>query len=359
MARRAPKSPWTTSWQRAIGAMTRTMTRNMTRTLTGTSLRVGADASKQAARAPAADGRRASTGAGGAGAPRRGLKDCVPGLAFGAAGVRRYYLYKPPGLNLLERLPLLVMLHGCGQDADGFALSTRMNRVAARERFLVLYPEQDRLANPQRCWNWYDTRSRQAYGEASILLAAIDQVCLLYPVDRQRVALAGMSAGASMGALLATRYPSRFKAVIMHSGVPPGAADSAASALGAMRGRRSPVAPEGEANWPPLLVIQGSRDHLVAVANGASSARLWAAAAGAERIAVRQVQRGTRYPMTVTEFRSGSRTAATLCEVEGLGHAWSGGDAGERFSDARGPDASRMTWAFMLRQFKDALGNAR
>ena len=46
-----------------------------------------------------------------------------------------------------ERLPLMVMLHGCGQDAKTFAASTRMNVVAARERFLVLYPEQDRLSN--------------------------------------------------------------------------------------------------------------------------------------------------------------------------------------------------------------------
>jgi poly(hydroxyalkanoate) depolymerase family esterase len=354
MASRSGKSPWTTSWQRAISSMTRTMTRTMTRN----TLQAGAKVMKQAVRGPVA-GAKPATLLGGASTARPGLKDCVPGMAFGAGGARRYYLYKPPGLSLMERLPLLVMLHGCGQDAEAFALSTRMNRVAARERFLVLYPEQDRLANPQRCWNWYETRSRQAYGEASILLAAIDQVCLLYPVDRERVALAGMSAGASMGALLATRYPKRFKAVVMHSGVPPGAADSAASAIGAMRGRRGPAAPAAETHWPPLLVIQGSRDHVVAAANGAASARLWASAAGAEKITVRTVQRGARYPMTVTEFRSGGKTAATLCEVQGLGHAWSGGDAAERFSDVRGPDASRMVWAFMLRQFKATLGKAR
>ena len=59
----------------------------------------------------------------------------------------------PPDVNFGERLPLMVMLHGCGQDANTFAASTRMNRVAMRERFLVLYPEQDRLANAHGCWN--------------------------------------------------------------------------------------------------------------------------------------------------------------------------------------------------------------
>ncbi|HRM68436.1 MAG TPA: PHB depolymerase family esterase, partial [Thauera phenylacetica] len=129
-----------------------------------------------------------------------------------------------------ERLPLLVMLHGCGQNAAAFARSTRMDRLASRERFLVLYPEQDLAANPQGCWNWYDTRSHRAEAEAATLIAAIDQACLLYPVDRGAVAVAGLSAGASMAALLAVRWPERFCAVAMHAGVAPGAARSAAGA---------------------------------------------------------------------------------------------------------------------------------
>jgi len=32
-----------------------------------------------------------------------------------------------------------------------------------------------------------------------------------------------------------------------------------------------------------------------------------------------------------------------------LGHAWSGGKAGEPFSDPAGPDASRLIWAFVMR----------
>ena len=92
-------------------------------------------------------------------------------------GSRHYRLYRPPGIARGERLPLLVLLHGCGQDAASLAASSRMNRVAARERFLVLYPEQDRLHNAHACWNWYDTRSGRAQAEAAIIDAAVDQVC--------------------------------------------------------------------------------------------------------------------------------------------------------------------------------------
>jgi hypothetical protein len=60
--------------------------------------------------------------------PPPGEGDWIAGLALGAAGARRYRLYRPPGTPSGERLPLLVMLHGCGQDARSFAVATRMNR---------------------------------------------------------------------------------------------------------------------------------------------------------------------------------------------------------------------------------------
>lgn len=280
------------------------------------------------------------------------------GVAVGAAGARRYHLYKPPGVRRTEHLPLLVMLHGCGQDAQALAAISQMNRLALRERFLVLYPEQDRLANMQACWNWYDTRSGRAQGEAGAIQAAIEQVCLTQPVDPQRIALAGLSAGAGMAALLATRHPERFRAVAMHSGIAPGVAHSSATALRAMRGHRitglalAPLA--ADVHLPALLVIQGSADHLVAPGNGAEAARLWAAREGAKPSGLRSVQRGARYPATITDFKTRGRLVATLCLVNGLGHAWSGGVAGWSYSDPKGPDASRMIWAFVAKQFASA-----
>ena len=73
--------------------------------------------------------------------PPPGAGAWIPGVAMGASGARRFRLYRPPGIKFGERLPLMVMLHGCGQDANTFAASTRMNRIAMRDRFLVLYPE--------------------------------------------------------------------------------------------------------------------------------------------------------------------------------------------------------------------------
>lgn len=274
------------------------------------------------------------------------------GTVMTAAGPRHYWLFRPEGVRFGEKLPLMVMLHGCHQDARMFAASTRMNLLAARERFLVLYPEQPRLANAQGCWNWFDTQSGRALAEAAWIMRAIEQVCVLYAADRERIAIAGLSAGASMAALLATRHPQRFKALAMHSGVPPGTAHSTASAVGAMQGRREPAAAgEASAAWPPLMVIHGGRDGVVSARNAGAAAELWSQAAGARPTAPQQQRRGQRYPMTVTQFKRSRQVVATLVEVGELGHAWSGGAARQRFSDAAGPDASRMVWRFAEKQF--------
>ncbi|HET7795910.1 MAG TPA: PHB depolymerase family esterase [Rhizobacter sp.] len=343
MAKRTQATAWATTLQRSWTAMARH------------GLRAGSQAMQQAVQQAAK--RAVKTAAASARSPR-GEGDWIAGVAVGLNGMRRFRLYRPPGVRFGEQLPMMVMLHGCGQDAKSFALSTRMNRLAARERFLVLYPEQDRVANAQGCWNWFDTRSGRAHGEAALIMKAIDQVCLLYGVDRARIAVAGLSAGASMAALLVTRHPERFKAVVMHSGIPPGTAHSTLSAVSAMQGRRratDPIAPQpGAAEWPPLMVIHGGTDRVVAASNAQAAAQAWASAAGARALPGRSVQRGKRYGMTVTEFKRRGSAVATLVEVDHLGHAWSGGAARQPYSDVKGPDASRMAWRFAARQFRSS-----
>ena len=204
------------------------------------------------------------------------------------------------------------------------------------------------------------------------MLAAVDQVARRHPVDLGRVAVAGLSAGGSMAALLGARYPSRFCAVVMHSGVAPGTAESAATAAAAMRGSRDahlpaalvPLPPGG---WggasdgtttdappahplPPLLILHGDADGVVSVRNAAATAVLWANAAGARATASRTLRRGQRYPMQAMEFKAHGQVVVSVREITGLGHAWSGGAPGLPHSDPAGPDASALAWAFVEKQ---------
>lgn len=341
MARRTPKTLWNQSFQRAL------------KTLTRTAVRAGTKVIKDSLRAAPLVHQRAP-----AKKPAAASANWSSGTAIGVTGRRHYRLYKPPGVRRNEHLPLLVMLHGCGQDAEALASSSRMNQIAARERFLVLYPEQDRLANMQGCWNWYDTRTGRAQGEASSINAAIEKICLSQAVDRNKIALAGISAGAGMAVLLATQHPERFRAIAMHSGIAPGVAHSSVSAIKAMFGQSATPSPlpaiAATTRLPALLVIHGAADHIVAPSNGAEAAIRWAERVSARASKPRTVQRGTRYAATITDYRNRGRLIATLCEVNKLGHAWSGGAAGHAFSDPKGPDASRMIWAFVAKQFAKA-----
>jgi poly(hydroxyalkanoate) depolymerase family esterase len=334
-----------TAWSRSLQSVMRTMTR--------TALGVGTKALKKGLRTAPRAGKRVTR--------KKAMAtsaNWTTGIAIGRAGPRRYRLYKPSGVRRDERLPLLVMLHGCGQDAEALAAGSRMNTIAARERFFVLYSEQDRLSNVQGCWNWYDTRTGRAQAEAHSISAAIEQVCLLYAVDRSRIALAGISAGAGMAVLLATQHPERFRAIAMHSGIAPGVAHSSASAIKAMFGQSAKTSPlpaiAPDVRLPALLVIHGAADHVVAPGNGAEAAMRWGERVGAKASEPRRVQRGARYAAMITEYRESGRLVATLCAVDGLGHAWSGGSAGHSYSDPKGPDASRMIWSFVARQFARA-----
>jgi poly(hydroxyalkanoate) depolymerase family esterase len=345
MARRIPNIFWNKSVRRTLNVLSRA------------AVRVGAKALKQSLKQTsrvAPKKRPSST------TRRRPATTAAPagqwksGVAVGPTGTRRYQLYIPPALHSDERLALVVMLHGCSQDAQALADSSRMNRIAAREHFMVLYPQQDPLSNAQGCWNWYATRTGLAQHEADSIDATLEHICRQYPVDRARVALAGLSAGASMAAWVATRHPSHYQAIAMHSGVAPGAAHSLPSALAAMRGRKTPTPlaplPSGQ-HLPALLVIQGHADPIVAASNGIAVARLWTVRENASPGKPRTVQRGARYSASITDFKAGGRLVASLCVIQGLGHAWSGGAASCSYSDPKGPDASRMIWAFAARQF--------
>jgi poly(3-hydroxybutyrate) depolymerase len=74
-----------------------------------------------------------------------------------AAGRRNYKLYIPSGYQN-EPLPLVVMLHGCTQNADDFAAGTQMNSLAETHNCIVVSPIQ-----PKDASNWIGLTYRPLY----------------------------------------------------------------------------------------------------------------------------------------------------------------------------------------------------
>jgi poly(hydroxyalkanoate) depolymerase family esterase len=286
------------------------------------------------------------------------------------AAVVGYRLYLPSGAARRDRRALIVMLHGCGQDALGLAEGTRMNSLAEGGGCAVLYPQQSTQANPLRCWNWFEPASLAGQGEAALLAHLIDHIGGRHPIDARRIYVVGLSAGGSMACLLAVRHSRLFAACAIHSGVMFAAASSPVQALAAMRSgpssaaiaaaRRAVREVGDSAVIVPTLVIHGGRDMTVNPVNAdrileqlRERAEFIDPGAG-ELVASgeRRVDTG-RSPYRQQDYTQRGRTVLRKVLVEGLGHAWSGGDARFEFNDATGPDASRLILDFVTQNQRD------
>ena len=152
-----------------------------------------------------------------------GLAGLTDQTIIAAGQKRRALVHTPADGDPGIARPLVCMLHGCTQDAATFAAATRMNDAADRHGFMVVYPQQERGENAQRCWNWFDGRhqARGAGEPASIAAVVRDLVgtTTAWTVDSDRVFVAGLSAGGAMAAVLAAAYPDLFAAVAVHSGL--------------------------------------------------------------------------------------------------------------------------------------------
>jgi poly(hydroxyalkanoate) depolymerase family esterase len=277
---------------------------------------------------------------------------------------RDYFLYIPQTVSRRDRLPLLVMLHGCSQDAHTFAAGTRMNELAERQRFIVLYPQQSVQANPLRCWNWFAPGTRHGGGEAGAIAALARDVIRLYPIDHSRVYVVGLSAGGALTAVLALCFGAQFAACAIVAGLMYGAADSALGAARAMRSG-SWLSPEATAEqaaggvarklrFVPAVVLHGDRDTVVHPRNAeqiVGQLRKFAELLSvpptplSEAVEQEVTSEGRSYRQR--DYRCNAALMLRSILIHGLGHAWSGGDERYPFNDAAPPDASRIIWEFL------------
>lgn len=276
---------------------------------------------------------------------------------------RDYLVYVPPGYSRLRRAPLLVLCHGCRQTPGELASLASLAERADREGWLVLMPHQAEAANRWHCWNWFDTNTSRGAGEAAIVAAQIIAVRRRYRARRERVWVVGMSAGAALAAVLGLRYPRLVRGVLAHSGLACGAASAPVTAMTVMRhgpdNDVARIADEARASQrePPqpvaLLVIHGDRDDVVAAANGvglvdqylrfnahpAGRAGYQPAASLPASDAFAHETSGDRYGARIDDWNIDGRVVVRHVMVEGLGHAWSGGDSRYAYADPLGPDA--------------------
>jgi len=264
----------------------------------------------------------------------------------GAHGSRHYRLYVP-ARQPETPMPLIVMLHGCTQSPEDFAIGTGMNGLAEEFGCLVAWPAQPQGANVQKCWNWFRPEDQaRDRGEPALLAGIVRDILRDHPADADRVYVAGLSAGGAAAAILGAAYPELFCAVGVHSGLPVGGAKDVPSAFAAMR---SGSKGKAQARPVPAIVFHGLADGTVHPSNGeAVVQQALQAGDGFKRSRVSGTSEGGRaYRLTRHEDPEG-RSISEHWEIEGAGHAWAGGQPGGSYTDPQGPDASREMVRFFL-----------
>jgi poly(hydroxyalkanoate) depolymerase family esterase len=265
------------------------------------------------------------------------------------AGSRDYRLFIPSRYRGLP-LPLVVMLHGCTQSPDDFAAGTRMNFLAEEQNCFVVYPAQPSQANHAKCWNWFRTADQQrGRGEPSLIAGITRQIMDDYSVDRTRVYVGGLSAGAAAAAIMGATYNDLYAAIGIHSGLACGAATDLPSALVAMRqGGSGHKAISDDRPPVPTIVFHGDRDTTVHPTNGDQILEQSVRTMRTQKKVHRgQIPGGHAYTRTVLSDARG-RAMLEHWNIHGAGHAWSGGSPAGSYTDPRGPDATREMLRFFL-----------
>lgn len=177
---------------------------------------------------------------------------------------RGYLLFVPPAAGA-AKLPLVIALHGAGQDAAAFAEETQFAAAAAGRHMLVVFPDGTGSEPGRLSWNAHfccGIGAAEQVDDIGFIGALIDQIAAQHPVDRTRIYATGMSNGGMLAYQLAAARPQWFAAI---------AAVSAAIGGTSRHGERFVIAPPGRPM--PVMIVHGRKDPYV-LYDGGSSAML-------------------------------------------------------------------------------------
>lgn len=199
-------------------------------------------------------------------------------------GALRAWLFLPSILP--PNAPLVVALHGCTQNAEGYAAGSGWSQLAERQGFAVLYPEQQRSNNANLCFNWFEQGDiKRDRGEAASISQMIHHLIETQGVDARRIYITGLSAGGAMANAMLATYPDLFAGGAIIGGLPFGVASTVGEAFERMQGRNPPDAAKLQATLkgasgnkgarPAISVWHGTHDQTVRPANAEHIVMQW------------------------------------------------------------------------------------
>ncbi len=198
------------------------------------------------------------------------------------------FLHEPKVAKLSSlKKPVVFVLHGCSQSAEGIAKQTQWNVLADKYGFYVVYPQQNLINNPSLCFNWFSSEDVQKnMGESLSIKEMLKHMIDNSPIDDARIFVYGVSAGAAMSVVLMSNYPEIIDGGAILAGGPfmPELTDlkrmelmftpkdNSAESLG------NPIKKNNSSftgNYPRVVIIQGKNDLVVNPKNADLLIKQW------------------------------------------------------------------------------------
>lgn len=257
-------------------------------------------------------------------------------------GNLRMFLREPANASTLEgKRPMVVVLHGCGQDAGSILRLSGWGAIADSVGAYLVFAEQKGSNNPWRCFNWYrGADTERGRGEVASIARIIEHAAAHYPIDKERVSAYGVSAGGAMVVALMACYPKHLAYAAVLAGTPYG---------GVLKGeaeRRPIVHPDAlrPEEWaarvfaarlepvprePRLVVMHGTKDPVADFELARALVAQWTAVASTDSVPDSDQRIDATSEVRRHGYRdSTGREAVVLYKIHGLGHRLAQDDEG-------------------------------
>jgi poly(hydroxyalkanoate) depolymerase family esterase len=205
----------------------------------------------------------------------------------------------PGRLRMFKYVPaqperaLVVVLHGCTQNAAVYDFGAGWSTLADRYGFVLLMPQQEPSNNPNKCFNWFLSRHiERDKGETLSIRQMVEAMIRDHYIDPRSVYVTGLSAGGAMTVVLLATYPELFAGGAVIAGLPYRTATNMNEAFESMFNARPRPAHEWgnlvraasrhDGPWPRISVWHGDSDPLVKRENADHLCVQWANVHGLE-----------------------------------------------------------------------------
>lgn len=186
--------------------------------------------------------------------------------------------------STIESNNLVVLLHGCSQNGEQFAMQSGFLGLAKQHQFNLLIPQQNKNNNIQSCFNWFSPQDQQLNQGESLSLKQMVET-LKEKLQVTNVYIAGFSAGGAMTSAMLINYPDTFNAGAIVSGIAYPCADNLTKAISCMRNGPSQTNKQlvqlskaqnpTVKHWPRLSIWTGDQDNIVVPVNAERIAQQW------------------------------------------------------------------------------------